>query len=293
MEFFESVFVYAYLQRALTTSLVVGVVCGIVGTLTLLRGASLIGDAISHAVLPGIAASAALGFGFFPGALIAGLLTATGISYFSSQTRIRNDAVIGIVFTAMFSLGIVLISLKPSSTDLTKILFGNVLAIGRSDMLVTISVAVLVLLAVALLYQELLITTFDPVIAATYGISPVVMHYTLMALLTLVTVASLQAVGVILVVALLITPAATAFLIARSVSRMMIIAAGFGAFASLTGLIASFYLNVPSGPAIVLASATIFVVVFAVQKCSQRRTKASAAPLRTSPDHSLPERETV
>ena len=260
------------MQRALTTSLIVGVVCGIVGTLTLLRGASLIGDAISHAVLPGIAASATLGIGFFPGALVAGLLTATGISYLSNQTKMRNDAVIGIVFTAMFSLGVVLISLRPSSTDLTKILFGNVLAITRSDMLVTLTVAAVVALAVVVLFKELLLSTFDPVIAASYGISPAVMQHTVMALLTLVTVASLQAVGVVLVVALLITPAATAFLFARSMARMMTLAACFGAFASTAGLVASFYLNVPSGPTIVLAAAATFVIAFTLQKCVRPRS---------------------
>lgn len=274
MEFLEAFTAYTYIQRAVATSLVVGVACGVIGTITLLRGASLIGDAISHAVLPGIAVSAALGLGFFPGALVAGLLTATGISFLTSRTRIRDDAVIGIVFTAMFSLGVVLISIRPASTDLTKILFGNVLAINRGDMIVTIAVATAVLLGVAVAFKVLLVSTFDPVIASTYGVSPTVVHFGIMGMLTLVTVASLQAVGVVLVVALLITPAATALLLARSMGSMMWLAAGFGATASLGGLVASFYLNVPSGPAIVLTSTLVFLTVLGCQSAARRSRAA-------------------
>ncbi|MGF3054960.1 metal ABC transporter permease [Microbacterium sp. YY-01] len=268
------------MRRALITALVVGMVCGTVGTLTLLRGASLIGDAVSHAVLPGIAASSAIGLGFFPGALVAGLLTAVGISFLSSHSKVRNDALIGVVFTAMFSLGVIMISLRPASTDLTKILFGNVMAVNQSDMLVTLVVAALVTLVIVLLFTRFLISTFDPAVGATYGISPNAMHYVLMTLLTVVTVASLQAVGVILVVALLITPAATAFLVARSLAGMMLWSGSLGAAASVVGLIASFYLNVPSGPAIAIAATLLFLAVLAVTKLVSRRRIRVITPQR-------------
>ncbi|WP_111719413.1 metal ABC transporter permease [Homoserinimonas sp. OAct 916] len=262
MEFLEALVEYDYLKKALVTAVVVGILCGVIGSFTILRGLALMGDAISHAVLPGIAASFLLGISFFPGALVAGLLTALGIGYVNQNSRLKNDAVIGIVFTAMFALGVVMVSLSPTSTDLTKILFGNVLAVRTSDMWITVIVGALVLLVAAALYKELQVSSFDPTMAAAYGLSTKGLHYLLMTMLTLVTVASLQTVGIILVVAMLIVPASTAYLLTDSLPRMILLAAALGVLSSAGGLYFSFSYNLPSGAAIVLVGAAGFLVAF-------------------------------
>src|SRR5690625_4212661 len=194
------------------------------------------GDAISHAVLPGVAVSFIFQISFFPGALVAGLLTAGAIGYVNQKSRIKSDAAIGIVFTTMFALGIVLISLAPSSTDLTKILFGNLLAVRPSDMWITIGVGDAVLTVVFLFFKELQASSFDPTCAAAYGLSTAGLHYLLMALLTLVTVASLQTVGIILVVAMLVIPASTAYLLTERLTTMTLLSAALGALASVVGM---------------------------------------------------------
>ncbi len=262
MDFITALFEYRYLQRALVTALVVGVLCGVVGSFTLLRGLALMGDAISHAVLPGIAASFMLGISFFPGALVAGLLSAVGIGYVSQNSRIKNDAAIGIIFTTMFALGVVLVSLSPSSTDLTKILFGNILAVRPLDMWLTVGVAITMLIIVLAFFKELQISTFDPVMSAAYGLPVRRLHYLLMVMLTVVTVTALQTVGVVLVVAMLIIPAATAYLLTERLVRMVVIAGVLGGVASVLGLYFSFKYNLPSGAVIVLSSAALFLVAF-------------------------------
>lgn len=262
MEFLQALTEYEYLRKALFTALVVGVQCGVVGSFTILRGLALMGDAISHAVLPGIAASFLLGIGFFPGALVAGLLTAAGIGYVNQNSKLKNDAVIGIIFTTMFALGVVMISLSPSSTDLTKILFGNVLAVRSSDMWTTVAVGIIVVTCVGLLFKELQVSSFDPTMASAYGLSTKALHYLLMTLLTLVSVASLQTVGVILVVAMLIIPASTAFLLTERLAIMVGLAALLGALSSTGGLYLSFVYNLPSGAAIVLVGAGLFLLAF-------------------------------
>ncbi|MFC7062092.1 metal ABC transporter permease, partial [Halobacillus seohaensis] len=210
MSFLEAILQYEFLQKALITSVMVGLICGIIGCFIILRGMSLMGDAISHAVLPGVALSYMLGINFFFGAVISGILTALGIGFVSQNSRIKNDTAIGILFTSAFALGIIMITFMKSSTDLYHILFGNVLAVRPSDMWATIGIGALVIVCVYLFYKELLVTSFDATMAAGYGLSTKMIHYLLMTLLTLVTVASLQTVGIVLVVAMLITPAATA-----------------------------------------------------------------------------------
>lgn len=253
---------YSFLQKALITSLMVGIICGIMGCFIILRGMALMGDAISHAVLPGVALSYILGINFFYGAIAAGILTSIGIGIISQNSRIKHDTSIGIVFTAFFALGILLISKAQTATDLTQILFGNVLSVRTSDMLMTLITGVIVLLAVVLFYKELLVSTFDPTMAATYGLPIKVIHYGIMVLLTLATVASLQTVGVVLVVAMLITPAATAYLLTNRLWVMLILAASFGSISSLAGLYISFKHNLSSGAVIVLAATMLFIISF-------------------------------
>ncbi|WP_186579396.1 metal ABC transporter permease [Aquibacillus kalidii] len=262
MEFIEAVMHYGFLQKALLTSIMVGIICGVIGCFIILRGMALMGDAISHAVLPGVAISYMLGINFFFGAVFTGLVVAVAIGFVTQNSRIKHDTSIGIMFTAAFAAGIIIITMLKSSTDLYHILFGNVLAVRPSDMWITLGIGLVVLLAVYLFYKELLVTSFDPTMAAAYGLPIRFIHYFLMALLTMVTVASLQTVGIVLVVAMLITPAAAAYLLTERLSIMIFLASGIGVLSSIIGLYCSFTYNLASGATIVLAATAIFILVF-------------------------------
>ena len=262
MEFIQDLMTYNFLQKAFITSIMVGIICGVIGCFIILRGMALMGDAISHAVLPGVAISYMLGINYFYGAVITGILTAFGIGAISQNSRIKTDSSIGLVFSAFFALGIILITKAGSATDLTQILFGNVLSVRTSDMWLTLIIGAVVILVVALFFKELLVSSFDETMAAAYGLKTRFIHYTIMFLLTLVTVASLQTVGVILVVSMLITPASTAYLLTNRLSVMVVLAAFFGALSSVIGLYFSFLYNLPSGPVIALATTSIFLLAF-------------------------------
>lgn len=262
MEFINDLMTYGFLQKALITSVMVGIICGVIGSFIILRGMALMGDAISHAVLPGVAISYMLGINYFYGAVVTGVLTSLGIGMISQNSRVKNDSSIGLVFSAMFALGIILITKAKSATDLTQILFGNVISVRSSDMWLTLVIGSIVIVAVVLFYKELLISSFDETMAAAYGLKTRLIHYGIMVLLTLVTVASLQTVGVILVVSMLITPASTAYLLTNRLSTMIVLAAVFGALSSIIGLYFSFVYNLPSGPVIALATTAIFAVAF-------------------------------
>ncbi|WP_083272777.1 metal ABC transporter permease [Aerococcus sp. HMSC10H05] len=261
-QFMSNLMNYTFLQNALITSIIVGVTCGILGSFITLKGMSLIGDAISHAVLPGVAISYMIGINFFYGAVVAGLLTALGINYVDQKSRVKADSAIGILFSAFFAAGVILIQKAQSAIDLTSILFGNILTVSNTDRYITLVVGVIVILIVFLFYKELLITTFDPTMARAYGLPVDFINYGIMILLTLVSVASLQTVGVILVVALLITPASTAYMLTNDLSKMTLLSAMIGAIAAVAGLYFSFAYNLPSGAVIVLAAATMFVLAF-------------------------------
>ncbi|GEB30738.1 MULTISPECIES: metal ABC transporter permease [Brevibacillus] len=266
MEFLQAIGQYDFLQKALFTSVVVGIICGVIGSFIILRGMSLMGDAISHAVLPGVALSYAFGINFFLGAVATGVLTAIGIGYVSQNSRIKNDTAIGILFTSAFALGIIMITMLKSSTDLYHILFGNVLAVRPSDMWVTVGIGVIVIVTVYAFFKELLLTSFDPTIAAAYGLRNNLIHYLLMTLLTMVTVASLQTVGIVLVVAMLITPAATAYLLTDRLSVMIFLAASFGVISAIIGLYFSFTYNLASGATIVMVATGLFLLAFLFSK---------------------------
>lgn len=261
-QFLSALGQYNFLQAALITSILVGVMSGVICSFIILRGLSLMGDAISHAVLPGVAVAYMLGINLLLGASIFGILAAMLIGYVASHSKLKNDTAIGIVFSAFYALGFVLISLAESSNNLHHILFGNVLAVSDRDLITTTCVLIAVILFIVIFYKELLITSFDETFARTYGLRTQMVHYALMLMLTLVTVSSLQTVGIILVVAMLITPAATAFLWTNKLHWMLVDSAIFGALASLIGLFLSYTLNWSSGPAIVLVAAFIFGVSF-------------------------------
>lgn len=262
VDFINDLFEYAFLRRALFTSVVLGVTCGMVGCFIVLRGLALMGDAISHAVLPGVAVSYILQISYFYGAIAFGLMTAIGIAFIKQHSKIKNDAAIGIVFSAFLALGIVMVTKIQSPIQLDSILFGNVLTITDGDRVLTYVVAGIVLLIILVFFKELLLTTFDQVMARTAGLPVRFINYMVMVMLTLITVVSLQTVGVILVVSLLITPASTAYLLTHKLSAMLWLSALIGALSAVTGLFFSVTYNLPSGVTMVLVATAIFILVF-------------------------------
>ena len=261
--FLESLVRYQFLQNALLAAVLVGFTCGIIGCFIILRGLSLMGDAISHAVLPGVALAYMLGFSLFIGAVITGVLTALGTGYIARNSKLKEDAAIGIAFTAAFALGVVLItSMRGSGIDLWHILFGNVLAVSRSDLLVTLVLGIVVLACIVLFYKQLMLSTFDPVMAQATGLPVKQIHYLLMLLLSLVTVAALQTVGIVLVVAMLITPGATAFLLTHRLPIMLALSAVFGVCSSVLGVYLSYIYDTATGASIVLVASIVFFLCF-------------------------------
>ena len=260
--FINDVMNYAFLQKALFTAVMVGILAGVIGSFIILRGMALMGDAISHAILPGVAVSYMLGINYFYGAVVMGIITSLGIGFVSQNSKLKSDTSIGIVFSAFFALGIILLMKAQTAVDLTQILFGNVLTVRSTDMWLTFGVGIFVLAAVYVFYKEFLITSFDPIIAKSYGMNTNMIHYFMMILLTLVTVASLQTVGVVLVVALLITPAATAYLLTTKMTRMIGLSALIGALSAVIGLYFSFKYNLTSGAVIVLVATGFFMLAF-------------------------------
>jgi len=258
------------MQRALIMALAVGVVAGVVGSFVILRGLSLMGDAISHAVLPGVAMSYAVGINLIFGAMTMGLATAVAITYIQRRSHLKSDTAMGVVFSAAFALGVILIAEVDAAVNLHNILFGNLLAVTKADFILTLVIAGLVLGVMELFYRHLLLTTFDPQVAPTYGSSPPAMHYLLMVVLTAVTVAALQTVGIILVVAMLVTPAASAFLVTQRMRPLMTVAVVVAVVSAVCGMYLSYAFNLPSGPAIVLVLATIFTVLWVAARVKRR-----------------------
>ncbi|MGM8138793.1 metal ABC transporter permease subunit [Enterococcus italicus] len=272
--FFQGLLEFHFLQNALITALVIGVISGMVGCFIILRGMSLMGDAISHAVLPGVALSYIFGINFFIGAIVFGVIASVMITYIKGNSIIKGDTAIGITFSSFLALGVILIGVANSSTDLFHILFGNILAVQDSDKWVTIAVSAVVLAFVVLFFKELLLTSFDPVMAQAMGINVSFFHYLLMVLLTLVSVTAMQSVGTILIVAMLITPAATAYLYATSLKVMLVLSATIGACSSVLGLFIGYSFNVAAGSSIVLTAAAFFVISFFISP-KQRQRKRS------------------
>ncbi|WP_341776437.1 metal ABC transporter permease [Staphylococcus simulans] len=272
-EFIQQLTQYQFLNRALIISICVGIVCGTVGSLIVLRGLSLMGDAMSHAVLPGVALSFLFNIPMFVGALVTGMLASLFIGFISERSKTKQDAAIGISFTAFLATGVIIISLINSTTNLYHILFGNLLAITNSAYWSTIIVSIIVLLLIIIFYRPLMISTFDPTFSRMSGLNTTAIHYFVMLLLSLVTVASIQTVGIILVVALLITPASAAFLITKKLWSMMIVASLISVISSIIGMYFSYIYNIPSGATIVLCAFAIYVGTFIYSKLTLKIKK--------------------
>jgi ABC-type Mn2+/Zn2+ transport system permease subunit len=254
---------YEFMLRGLLASLMVGVICAVVGCYVVLRSMAFLGDAIAHAILPGVALAYLLQGNLIVGALIAAVAVALGIGFFSRQGTIKEDTAIGIIFAASLALGVALIStIRTYAVDLAHILFGNVLGVSVADLWLTAGLGLVVLVTIALLYKEFLVISFDPILAATLRLPSELLRHVMLILLALTIVISLQTVGVGLVAAMLVTPAATAYLLTRRLPAMMALSALFGALSAIAGLYLSFYANIASGPAIVLVCTFFFLLAF-------------------------------
>jgi manganese/iron transport system permease protein len=248
--------------RAIGVSALIGGVCGFLSSFVTLKGWSLMGDALSHAVVPGVALAYILGLPFALGAFVAGLFAAGTMAFIKAQSRIREDATIGIVFTTYFALGLVLITIFPARVDLKTIILGNILGISDPDIRQVIVISAVTLLILGLKWKDLMLFCFDANQARTIGLPTTLLHVLLLTLLAATAVAALQAVGACLVVAMLVTPGATAYLLTDRFGKMVLISSGLGIATSLAGAYASYYFNGATGGCIVTLQTLVFLLTF-------------------------------
>ena len=251
---------YDYMLTAILVSGVIGGVCAFLSCFITLKGWSLMGDALSHAVVPGVAVAYYVGWPFAVGAFVTGLLAAAGMGFVKKKTRLREDAVIGVVFTAFFALGLLLISLFPSGVDLRSIIFGNILGISNRDVVQMLAISAVTLVVLGLKWKDLLLFCFDANQARALGLNTTLLHAMLMALLAATAVAALQTVGAVLVVAMLVTPGATAYLLTDRFGKMIGIAVTLGVGTSLVGAYASYFFDGSTGGCIVTLQSAIFMI---------------------------------
>ncbi|MEW2016759.1 metal ABC transporter permease [Rhodococcus sp. NPDC076796] len=253
---------YTFMQRALLVTVTASIVCAVLSCWLVLIGWSLMGDAVSHAVLPGVALSYLFGAPFAIGALLFALIAVGAIGVVRNTTIVKEDAAIGVVFTTLFALGVVLISKFPSQIDLNHILFGNLLGVSQADMVQVFVLGGIALAVMIVKRRDFTLFAFDRTQARAVGINPTVISAVMLTLLALTTVVALQAVGVILVVAMLITPGASAYLLTHSFGRMLVLAPLISVGCALVGIYASFYLDVSSGGSVVLTQGLVFVLAY-------------------------------
>lgn len=253
---------YDFMVRALATTVVAAIVCALLSCWLVLVGWSLMGDAVSHAVLPGVVLAYVFGAPFALGALVFGLLAVALIGLIRGTSRVKEDAAIGIVFTTLFALGLVLISVTPSQTDLSHIIFGNILGISDAEFVQILILAVVAFAVLLVKRRDLTLYAFDPTHAFAIGLSPRMLGALLLGVLALTAVVALQVVGVILVVAMLIIPGATAYLLTDRFGRMLIIAPVVSAAASIIGIYLSYWLDAASGGLVVLVQGAFFTLAY-------------------------------
>lgn len=275
---------YEYMLKAIGVSALIGGVCGFLSAFVTLKGWSLMGDALSHAVVPGVSLAYILGLPFALGAFVAGLLAAGTMAFIKAQSRIREDATIGIVFTTYFALGLVLITLYPARVDLKSIILGNILGISNPDIVQVIVISAITLLILGLKWKDLMLFCFDVNQARTMGLPTGLMHVVLLTLLAATAVAALQAVGACLVVAMLVTPGATAYLLTDRFGKMILLSSGMGLVTSLVGAYASYYFNGATGGCIVTLQTLVFLAAFLFgPKHGMLAARRRAADAGTSP----------
>ena len=263
VDFFREPWTFEFMRRAVIASALVSVTAAVIGSFVILKGMAFIGDALPHASFGGVAVAFVLGENLYVGGGIAAIITALLIGFIGRRGIVKYDTAIGILFVAAFALGIAIVSKQDNYTaDLFSFVFGNVLAVSWSDVWLTAIISVIVLTLVLGFYKELLFTAYDPTMAAAAGLPVASLQYGLLALLALTTVIALQTVGVVLVVALLVTPAATAQLMTRSLPAMMMLGAAIGAAASVVGLYIAWYWDISASASIVLTATGLFLAAF-------------------------------
>lgn len=252
-----------FMVRSLLALIMVSVVCAVMGSFVVVKGMAFIGDALAHASFGGVAAAFVLGGSIYLGAAVAAILTSLGIVFVSRRAGLRFDTAIGVLFVGAFALGILIVSRQEGYiVDLFSFVFGNVLGIGQDDLLLIATVGATVLVLVALFYKELLFTAYDPTMAAAAGLPVAAMQYGLLGLIALTIVISLKAVGIVLVVAMLVTPAATAQLLVRRLHLIMVVGTGIGVVSSVVGLYLSYHADVAASAAVVLTATVLFLLTF-------------------------------
>lgn len=257
---------HEFMQRALLMSLLIAVVCSIFSCFLVLKGWSLMGDAVSHAVLPGLALAFVAGIPLGIGAFAAGLFCALATGYLKEHSRVKEDAVMGIVFSGMFAFGLVLLTRIETDVHLMHVLFGNVLGISKADLASAGSVAVLCSLIMLIKRKDFMLYCFDPAYAGAIGLPVNILHFGLLVLLALTIVSSLKAAGIILVIAMLIAPGAIGFVLSRSFDRMLLIALGASVFSCIAGTILSFHIDAATAPLIVVIQAGLFILALTIGK---------------------------
>jgi manganese/iron transport system permease protein len=256
-------FTYEFIQRGFIASVIVGTICSVIGCYVVIRSMAFMGDAMAHAILPGVAIAYILNGNLTLGALIASIIIALGIGQLSKLGKLKEDTSIGILFSAFLALGVLIISsIRTYAVDLSHILFGNILGVSRNDLVFTAVTAFFILLFIFIFYKEFLIISFDRVYAKAVKIPVEFYRNFMLVLMALTIVASIQTVGVVMVAAMLVTPAAAAFLLSKRLPVMMGISCLIGIISSVVGLYISYYANVASGAAIVLTATAIFLIVF-------------------------------
>jgi len=263
-------FAYQFMQNALIASLLIAATCGIIGSYVVLRRMAFIGDALAHTALPGVVIAYMNGWSLVGGALAAGIMTALGIGWMARKSNLREDTAIGVIFTAMFALGILLMSRLQSFRDLSHILFGNILGVQSQELWLMTGVALVVLVVLVLFHKELELTSFDSTHAEVIGIQSNRLRTMLLILLAFTVVTGIQVVGVVLTSALLVTPAAAASMITSDLRRMMVVSAVIGAGSAFVGLLLSYYFAVSTWAAIVLTCTAVFGVIVLVNWMRKR-----------------------
>jgi manganese/iron transport system permease protein len=254
---------YEFMRHAVIIATLIGILCPIVGTYLIVQRMALLGDVIAHCVLPGLSIAFFLGIDIFVGAFTSGIIGAFLIVWIRSQSRVKVDAAMALIFSTFFALGVTLITVLKNKFDLDSFLFGEILGVTVTDIIRTGIITLLILSSIAFFYKELLFYTFDKIGAQAVGLPIDLIHFGFMAATTLTIIASMQAVGVILVISLLVGPSLTAYLLVKELHHMMFLGAAIGIFASIAGIYLSYYQNLPSGPAIVLVSSSLFLLTLA------------------------------
>jgi manganese/iron transport system permease protein len=255
-------FSYEYMQKAMWVSALVGATCAFLSAYLMLKGWSLMGDALAHSIVPGVAAAYLLKLPFAAGAFVAGLVAALGMALIKQQSKLREDAVIGIVFTSFFAAGLLMSSLNPTSVNINTIVLGNILGISDEDAVQVVIVAAVTLAVLLLKWRDLMVVFFDEAHARSIGLNPLALKVVFFKLLSAATVAALQTVGACLVIAMVVTPGATAYLLTDRFQRLLVLSVSIGASTSFLGAYLSFFLNGATGGVIVVLQTLVFLAAF-------------------------------